>query len=120
MKRHPTFGEKYEPAMLITDQKAADDYFEQIVTHSMKVHGLSRVQAEDLERQNLGYIAGYYGSPVRARVEALFKCAHPIFGTIAENGPPSPEAALAAGIIAAKQGMEMAAMPFAMFTGGAK
>jgi hypothetical protein len=31
-------------------------------------------------------------------VERLFRCSHPIFGSIAENGEPSPEAAFNAGV----------------------
>jgi len=31
-------------------------------------------------------------------VERLFRCSHPIFGSIAENGEPSPEEAFNAGV----------------------
>lgn len=62
-----TFGEKYDPAMAITDQAAADEYFESLVEHTMRF-GADRVEAERLERKNLGYFAGYYGSETRERV----------------------------------------------------
>lgn len=88
--------------MEITDQGKADAYFEELVTHSMQQFGKDRIEAEQIERCNLGYYAGYYDSKTRERVEHLFKCAHPIFGKIAVNGPPTPEEALAAGKAAGK------------------
>lgn len=90
-----THGEKYGPAMEITDQAAADAYFEECVKHTLSHHKppITRQQAESIERQNLGYFAGYYSSETRERVERLFKCAHPFFGPIAVNGPPAPETA---------------------------
>ena len=63
-----TIGDKYTPAMHITDQAEADAYFEQLVAHGMR-EGISREIAEKIERANLGYFAGYYSHEVRARVE---------------------------------------------------
>lgn len=88
-----TSGEKYDPAMEITEQNEADVYFEKLVRHAM-AHGKSRQEAEEIERHNLGYWAGYYSSEVRARVERLFACAHPFIGPIAANGPPTVNTAM--------------------------
>lgn len=82
-----TIGEKYGPAMEITDQTEADEYFERCVEHSM-TFGHDRAKAEQIERSNLGYYAGYYDTETRARVEKFFKCSHPIFGKIGEQGQP--------------------------------
>jgi hypothetical protein len=92
-----TTGDKYGPAMLITDQTEADEYFERCVAHNMSF-GQDRQEAEHINRVNLGYWAGYYSSETRARVEKLFRCSHPIFGAIAEVGVPTPEEAFQAGI----------------------
>ena len=92
-----TLGDKYGPAMQIADQGEADVYFEDCVHHTMRF-GHTRDAAEAIERSNLGYYAGYYDHETRARVERLFRCAHPIFGAIAEQGPPTAEAAFAAGM----------------------
>jgi hypothetical protein len=92
-----SIGDKYAPAMEITDQAEADMYFEKCVAHSMRFN-MTREKAEELERINLGYYAGYYNSETRARVEKLFNCAHPVFGAIAEKGQPTPEAAYAKGV----------------------
>jgi hypothetical protein len=92
-----TIGDKYDPAMKITAQEEADEYFEACVQHSMVNLNKTRDEAEQLERTNLGYYAGYYDSETRARVEKLFKCSHPVFGAIAENGQPTAEEAWSAG-----------------------
>ncbi len=92
-----TIGDKYSPAMKITDQGEADAYFEKCVRHCM-TFGKTRVEAESIERQNLGYFAGYYSHEVRARVEGLYRCAHPVFGAIKYNGAPTAEEAFAAGL----------------------
>lgn len=91
-----TIGDKYGPAMEMTEQSAADAYWGKCVRHSMSF-GKSRAEAEQIERSNLGYYAGYYDYETRARVERLFRCAHPVFGAIADNGPPTPEEAFEAG-----------------------
>lgn len=97
MKSNITIGDKYGPAMKITDQAKADVYFEDCVQHSM-TFGNSRAQAENIERQNFGYYAGYYGNETRERVERLFNCSHPVFGAIAKNGLAEPEKVLAQGV----------------------
>lgn len=93
-----TIQDKYGPAMFIEDQTEADLYFDACVRHSMAVAQITREQAEEIERANLGYFAGYYGDDIRARVERVFKCAHPIFGPIATRGKSTVEQALEAGI----------------------
>jgi hypothetical protein len=91
-----TIGDKYSPAMEITDQSEADSYFEKCVEHCMSF-GETREKAEGIERENLGYFAGYCDHETRKRVERLFKCEHPIFGK-AEKHVPTYEEALNAGI----------------------
>lgn len=90
-----TFGEKYGPAVKITDQSEADEYFEALVEHTMRF-GHSREEAEKIECTNLGYWAGYYDLETRLRVERLFGCEHPFFGSAAE-GQPTPEEAFEMG-----------------------
>lgn len=91
-----TIGDKYGPAMKITDQVEADDYFEKCVEHCMR-YGRTREEAIDIEKSNLGYFAGYCSSETRERVERLFRCSHPVFGSIATNGEPTVEEAFRAG-----------------------
>ena len=89
-------GQKYRPAMKIIEQAEADEYFERCVEHTMRF-GNSRQEAERIERANLGFYAGYCDAETRARVERLFRCAHPIFGAIAEKGAPAIEEVFALG-----------------------
>jgi hypothetical protein len=98
-----TIGDKYRPAMEIIDQDEADKYFEDLVEHTMSF-GEVRQEAERIERINLGYFAGYYDSETRARVEKLFNCAHPVFGSIEKNRPPKPIEAIEAGVKLAQEG----------------
>lgn len=97
-----SYGDKYGPAMKMTDQAEATAYFERLVDHQMSF-GSDRAKAEETERSNLGYYAGYYDNETRERVERLFACAHPIFGAIAKEGTPTPEQAFQAGIDLAKR-----------------
>jgi hypothetical protein len=73
-------GDKYGPAMEITNEKAAAEYFEKCVRHSM-YFGNSRARAEQIERVNLGYYSGYYDHETMKRVERLFLAPHPILGS---------------------------------------
>jgi hypothetical protein len=95
-----TMGEKYSPGMAITEQAEADRYFEVCVLHHLAIapeH--SRQEAEEIERSNLAYFAGYYDSETRRRVEKLFKAVHPIFGSIEKHGEVTPEVAFEMGKI---------------------
>jgi hypothetical protein len=97
MKDKITVGEKYGPAMEIQNQAEADAYFLKLVAHNMKLSGRTRKDAEAVERSNLGYFAGYYSNATRETVERLFRCSHPVFGSIAKNGAPTPEQAFELG-----------------------
>jgi hypothetical protein len=91
-----TIGEKYGPAMRLTDQAEADAYFERCVEHTMRFVE-TREEAEKVERINLGYFAGYYSAEIRERVERLFRCRHPLLGSIAKHGQPTNEEAVELG-----------------------
>jgi hypothetical protein len=96
-----TYKELLGPAMEITDQAEADEYFEELVRYNMQF-SQSREEAAEIVRANLGYYVGYYDSETRLRVERLFCCAHPVFGK-ADDGEPTADEALAAGIAAGQQ-----------------
>jgi hypothetical protein len=76
-----TNGDKYNPAMKLTDEQEAKEYFDLCVQHCMSF-GKTLEEAESIERQNLGYWAGYYDNETRERVERLFGAEHPIFGSV--------------------------------------
>lgn len=87
-----TYGEALSPAMKITRQDDADRYKAayMVYTNQFLKDGVSEsgLTCEQIVNTNLGYYAGYYSDEVRTRVEKLFKCSHPVFGSIKENGTP--------------------------------
>ncbi len=94
---------KFEAAIAIEDQDAADIMFEQLVQECIVENAnMRRDEAIETIKDNLGYFAGYYDNDTRARVERLYRCAHPVFGPIATTQPPSPDEALKLGMIASK------------------
>lgn len=97
-----TYGEALTPAMRITDQADADQYKSDYIAyqerHITNGRSESGMTAEQMVNANLGYYAGYCTDEVRERVERLFKCSHPIFGSIKENGIPSNQEALKCGL----------------------
>lgn len=95
MKKNITIGEKYGPTIKITDAKQAQKYFAKCVEHTMRF-GHSRQKAEQIERSNIGYYAGYDTHRTRLRVEKLFNCQHPLFGE-AKNGVPTSKEAFEMG-----------------------
>ncbi len=98
-----TIGERYAPAMLIKGEADAEAYLDLLVVEHMQAHvELTREQAVKIERENLAYYAGLCSNETRERVERLFKCAHPVFGSIAINGPPAPEEAESMGRLAGR------------------
>jgi hypothetical protein len=96
-----TIGEIGDRACAITEQADAEVYLEQLVERATRLYGQTREEATSIIKENLGYYAGYYNNETRARVERLFKCAHPVFGAISK-GAPTMEEAFAAGQVLAK------------------
>jgi len=91
-----TYGEALGPAMEITNQEDATQYFNDYVAylenHLRKKPRNDDMTAEEIAKINLGYYAGYYDNETRRRVERLFICSHPIFGKIEKHIPTTEEA----------------------------
>jgi hypothetical protein len=89
-------------ALEITDEREARVYFEELVQRALgQMPSFTREEAESHVKSSIAYYAGYYDNDVRARVERLYNCVHPFFGSIEKNGPPGPEAAYRMGQAAA-------------------
>jgi hypothetical protein len=89
--------------MLIDTQADADEYLELLIRYHMAKHKVDRETATTIQKENLAYFAEYRDNTTRERVERLFACAHPIFGRIAINGPPTSEQAFRMGLDLAKR-----------------
>lgn len=87
MRQTESDSELYGPAMSIGSREDARLYLARLIRHGQR-QGMTRKEAAVYHRAGLGYHAGYYGNETRARVERLFRCAHPYFGAIAVHGPP--------------------------------
>lgn len=95
-------NDKRAACLAATTQADADRCFADLVDAHVELDAaalgnLTRDQIEWRVREALGYVAGYHSNETRARVERLYRCAHPIFGPIAECGVPTPEQALRVG-----------------------
>ena len=90
-------------AMEITDPEEARLYLKGYIKYIQKAINKDPSRkgenAESIAKRNIGYFAGYYDNKVRERVERLYNCAHPIFGSIKEAGPPGPEMAFEMGLM---------------------
>jgi len=102
-----TYGECLGPAMEITDPEDAKQYLAEYVSYIQtaldKEPRDDDMTAEQIAKTNLGYFAGYYSNETRERVEELFMCSHPVFGSIKNNGSPTPEQAFNMGKDQAKK-----------------
>ncbi len=97
-KESPTYGNALGPIFKITEPEDAIQYKEAYIQYLMKYPECgSREEATRVANSNIGYYAGYGSNEDRARIESLFLCSHPIFGSIKENGVPTTEEAITAG-----------------------
>lgn len=103
-----TLEELYDPAMLVTDPArsgvpVATEYLVALVARHRELWPDDGPEESEANvKSNLGYWAGYYSHETRERVEGLFGCEHPYFGSIAKNGPPTSEQAFMMGIALGK------------------
>lgn len=92
-KKDLNVGECLDPIFKITDRKDAKQYKASYVAyiqeHLDKEPGNMDKSAMNIANSNIGYYAGYGSNEDRKRIEELFDCAHPIFGSIKEKGAPT-------------------------------
>ncbi len=88
------------PMMEIKDKEEAIKYFHDYSTFLYAIGpNISNIEeAEKIARKNIGYYTGYFTHEERARVEDLYECEHPIFGSIKEMGVPTPTESMQCGI----------------------
>lgn len=91
-----TYGDCLSLAMHITDQADADQYKAEYIKYQSQFSN-DKYTPEQVVNINLGYYAGYYSNEVRERVERLFKCSHPVFGSVQSNGIPTGKEAFECG-----------------------
>lgn len=95
-----SFHEIFEEALKIGTKEEAAFYLEEY-SKWIRIKSSDKLKVNeplDIAKENFGYWAGYYSHDVRKKVEHLFECEHPVFGSIEKNGPPTPEQAFALGV----------------------
>lgn len=90
-------GKVYDLAMKARSKRSADSQFAMLLQRQIS-RGVPAEVATRFIRTNLAYLAGYWDSETRERVERLYDCQHPIFGAIAINGTPTTDEAFQLGI----------------------
>lgn len=97
-KESLTYGECLDPIFKITDKADAmqykNAYIEFTENHIKENEPLSALQ---IVNSNIGYYAGYGSNEDRKRIEELFECSHPVFGSVKENGVPTGKEAFECG-----------------------
>lgn len=87
--------------MEIKTREEASEYLDRLIAWHMDARPEATFEeAEKIEKDNLGYYAGYYEHEVRIRVEDLFQCKHPIFKA-AKEGLLTAQECFDAGVMAA-------------------
>jgi hypothetical protein len=101
-KESLTYGECLDPIFKIKDKWEAIKYKKDYVAFIQKDidKGIvkDKMTAEQIANSNIGYYAGYGSNDDRKRIENLFECAHPVFGSIKENGIPTGKEAFNKGL----------------------
>jgi len=96
-----TWGELLGPAMKMTDPEEAKKYLSALIERGVKQFNHTPEESERIQKENLGYYAGYYDTKTMVRVHKLFNCAHPVFGKVkSQEDLPSPEEAFKMGQVA--------------------
>lgn len=83
------------------DKEVAKDFMFQYALDTWGERECPFLEAEDICRKNVGYVAGYYDPETMGKIFSTFCVEHPVFGTRTDV---TPEEALKAGI---KLGEEM-------------
>ena len=95
-KKNLTYGDCLNPIFKITDKQDALQYKREYIKFIQKNHvdknPNERLTAEQIANSNIGYWAGYGSNDDRKRIEELFECSHPIFGSV-KNGVPTAQEA---------------------------
>lgn len=92
-----TYGEALDPIFKITDKADAMQYKKAYVDYIKQFVENDESKAEEIVNANIGYYAGYGSNKDRERIEELFECSHPVFGSVKKNGVPTGKEAFECG-----------------------
>ena len=100
-----SYGDSLGPVFEIDNEEDAMAYKELLIEYHMRWSRdgkpdsppMTREQAIEVTNANVGYWSGYGTSTQMTRVQRLFLCAHPIFGSAVPTDKEAYETGLAAG-----------------------
>lgn len=78
-------------AMEVTTVEAAEIVLAKLVAADIDKNNCGYLETTIRIKNHLAFYSHYLGNITRARVESLFDCAHPVFGSIRLNGGPTRE-----------------------------
>lgn len=100
LPENATYGDAYGPLEYIETREEAKQYFE-VLVDSILSHpnnkNMTRDEAEEITRSNIGYWSGYHDRKTAARILELFDATHPVFGKKHVDGTLKPEDAFKMG-----------------------
>ena len=102
-----SYGRVVDDMIAIKDEEEAEEYFEALVQEAM-THDLTREQAVERIRGNLGYLMGYAPNKIDCAMWERVGCSHPIFGSMADGVQLSTEEILAKGMEAGRKARDAA------------
>ena len=79
----------YEQALRIHSRDSAKIHLLLLVEEDMLERGCDAASSLRRIKATLAWRAYHKGNETRERVERLYRCAHPVFGSYLEMGPPS-------------------------------
>lgn len=100
-----SYGEQFEAAMACETKEEAQAFLESQGHYILSIWDDERpgepkpslLAAMNIVRNNLGYMAGYYGEAEAKKMHELFGAVHPIFGTSTYHTDVTPEEAFKMG-----------------------
>ena len=97
-KESLTYGQCLDPIFKITEKADAMQYKNAYVEFTEKhIKENEPLSALQIVNANIGYYAGYGSNDDRKRIEELFECSHPVFGSVKQNGIPTGKEAFECG-----------------------
>lgn len=98
MPKEVNFNALYAGAMTAKTAPEADRWVK-VITYMIATLDPNKAgRALYIVKNSIGYLSGYQSSAERDRIEQLYGTAHPLFGSVADNGEPTPEQAFALGL----------------------
>mgnify|MGYP003393479473 CR=1 FL=1 len=96
-QKRGTYREQFESALKCESLEEAELWMEKEVQYYVEHYEKQPIEAINIIKVNLGYMAGYYDDATAKKIHRLFNAVHPIFGTSTYHRDTSAEEAFKIG-----------------------